>query len=155
MLINPKGEVVAVGLQLDVPINSPHKYKVTGNKLKDFKRPALHEPESDTEPVYHSHFNLIEGVKVLSSRQSFSLQDLRNKNIDFGLAKVKIKGKENSSWILTGHLRYKELENKIIARQGTLTCYTLLYPEGKTVAKYKNISIPLAEPEKYKILGDR
>jgi len=103
------------------------------------------------KPFYHSEFSNVLGCKVLSTRNSWSSDELDKEGgvEDFGQAKVKIRGKKGD-WFLTGDIIVDRKIGIFIGRNAELFDIN-----GKVVAKGTQIIVPVENPEKYEVVGKK
>jgi hypothetical protein len=116
------------------------------------ERITIHvETKTKVKPFYHSEFSSVLGCRILSTRQSWSSDELNKTGgvEDFGQAKAEIPVQQGT-WILLGNIIVDRNKKQFIARNAEL-----LNANGKRVAKGVQIMVPVENPEKFKIVGEK
>ncbi len=109
------------------------------------------ELELDDEPVYNTEFSNVLGCAVFSSRQTWGLDEMTQRNgvTDFGRAKALIPG-EGGRWALFGSILLSWKEHKFVARKAELVS-----PDGKTMAKAAQIIVPADNPAAFEVVSEQ
>jgi hypothetical protein len=104
-------------------------------------------PDVPDEPVYYTEINNVFGAVVHSSRQSWSMDELKMDSavVEYGRAKAEIPG-ETGIWTLVGDLQLHREARRFIGRDA------ILYnPKGDVVAEALEIIVPADKPADYEI----
>ena len=107
--------------------------------------------ELESEPIYHTKFGDVLGCTVHSSRQTWHMGEMSKIDgvIDFSLAKAEIPT-DNGKWRLIGNLISDGKTGRFIGRKAVLYNH-----KKEIIAKGAQILVPVDEPEKFEVVGDK
>lgn len=104
------------------------------------------EPLEDKgEPVYYTEFSNVFGAVVHSSRQSWSMEEIKASVVEYGLARAEMPG-EGGLWTLIGHIQLHSKTKRFIARDAVL-----YDPKHREVARALEIVVPVEKPSEYEV----
>ena len=103
----------------------------------------------DKKPVYYTQYGNWMGCLVDTTLKTSDFSSLKGDKFDFDLAKATIPG-PNGNWELTGYLIGREDLRQFLGRMATL-----VDPSGRVVAVADEITVPIDDPPRFKVKGNR